>query len=110
MSNLIDVDIEIGEQSVYDERRVALRISGTESMPAQPSGRFQPHGIIIVYGKPRGEQWRCIRVEVYGPKLKTGGGYSATIAKTVWCGHDDMPNWVHGFVGKYWPLQDHGGR
>lgn len=109
MSKLIDIDITIENESIYDERRVALRINGAESLPTEPTGRFIPHGIIIAYGKPRGEEWRCIRVEVHGPKLTRTGGSSSTIGKKVWCGHDDMPLWVHGYVGKYWPLTVWGG-
>lgn len=99
-------ELVIETESVYDERRVALRISGIAALPAQPNGQFLPQGIIIAYGRPRGEPWRCIRTEVYGPKLTKSGGLSATTAKMVWCGHETPPDWVHYLIGTYWPLAD----
>jgi hypothetical protein len=94
------------EKSTYTQHRVAIRISGLESMPLQEgTGRFQPEGIIIIFCRKNNCTWSLYSIEVYGPKLTKGGGRSSTIAKHIWWPPDeDKPLWVIGFIAKYYPL------
>jgi hypothetical protein len=95
--------VTAGEVSIHDERRVAIAISGIEPMPVQyTSGRFQPTGLIIIYCKPNGGKWYRMSAKVYGPKLKTSGGYSTVTGRHEWS-HADVPEWVQFFVDKYSP-------
>jgi hypothetical protein len=90
--------------SIYDERRIAMALADAESLPVQgAAGRFMPEGIILLYGKPSNQSWQLIRVEVYGPKLKTGGVLSSVRGSHCWYPPDDKPGWLQSIIDIYLP-------
>jgi hypothetical protein len=93
------------ERSIYTQQRVAIALSGVPVMQV-PGGKdwFAVEGIIIIFCQLNRQPWSLVSAEVYGSKLKRGGGHLPTKVQHVYWPSDEMPQWVSDKIGEYHPL------